>query len=645
MESANSPRKEPSSRRSLSTSWLWMALALGLPALLYLATLYPGPGGRINVGDSAKFQYIGEILGVPHEPGYPQYVVLNYLWTRLPVPLSLANQVNLLSAVLALAAGAFLFSTLRHLTKLPGVAVVGTWTVLLARSVWIFSTEAEVYSLHLLWVSALLWAIVHLLESPATTRFRWLAAAICILGFSFGNHPTAILLIPGFLLVVLGLDLRLATSPRVLAFVALVVVLSASQYGFLLWRSHAEAPFLEGIGKEATVQDLVGKVSGARFSTKHVLKKGSVGTGQRFSRAMLEIPIQLSWLTLILAAIGIPVLLASNRLLLGHLLLGALGPPVFVSFYQIGDWQAYLAPAFVSLIALAAMAFTSSMLATRGRRGGALLVWFLALAWTVATNYPQVRVEENPRDREALLEAAVSGDWVVTYPVNGYSFRQLNYYYRYGLHLEDASGIRIRTAPEIFEQDFAFLTDDRLLFSTQDVRTVFEEHRTDFTPIWTADKSASPFYVTGTRYPTRSVRISPQPGGRVSLLGPDDLVLAGPDLAIQVLVASPDHARIKGVASFPSRRIATRHSRWPLRDFLERIRRRDWVCVLLQGPSLARGDEGVKLVLEAFDLQPLEPAEAPEVLIIAGSRGSNVDDLIVLEDPREPVELHLRTDR
>ena len=66
---------------------------------------------------------------------------------------------------------------------------------------------------------------------------------------------------------------------------------------------------------------------------------------------------------------------------------------------------------------------------------------------------------------------------------------------------------------------------------------------------------------------------------------------------------------------------------------------------LIQGPSLARGDEGVKLVIEAFDLQPLEPAEAPEVLIIAGSRGSNVDDLIVLEDPREPVELFLRTDR
>ena len=193
-------------------------------------------------------------------------------------------------------------------------------------------------------------------------------------------------------------------------------------------------------GGNHPVQDLVGKVSGARFSTQHVLKGGSDGTAQRFMRALLEMPLQLSWPTLALAAIGMATLLASHRLLLIYLVLGVLGPPLFIGFYQIGDWQAYLAPAFVSLAALAAIGFTSPWLATRRWRAATLSIWLLGVGWTAASTYSRVKVESNPRDREALLAAAVPGDWVVTYPVNGYSFRQLNYYYRYGLHLEEEKG-------------------------------------------------------------------------------------------------------------------------------------------------------------------------------------------------------------
>jgi len=33
---------------------------------VYLKTLFPGLGGG---GDSAKFQYVGSVLGTPHPPG------------------------------------------------------------------------------------------------------------------------------------------------------------------------------------------------------------------------------------------------------------------------------------------------------------------------------------------------------------------------------------------------------------------------------------------------------------------------------------------------------------------------------------------------------------------------------------------------
>ncbi len=616
-----------------------MVLAIGVPAALYLSTLYPGPGGRINVGDSAKFQYIGEILGVPHEPGYPQYVVLNFLWTRLPLPLALADKVNLLSAVLSLIAGGFLFSALYRLTARPGVAVLGTWTVLLARSVWIFSTEAEVYALHLVWVTALLWAITHLLQEESSRRFQWLVAAILILGFSFGNHPTAILLIPGFIAVVLALDYRLALSPRVLATTGLIAILALGQYGFVLWRSHSDAPFLEGIGHDASVTDLIGKVSGARFSTKHVLKEDSQGTGRRFLAALLELLRQLSWPTLILAGIGAWTLLGTSRLLGLYLFLGVLGPPVFVSFYQIGDWQAYLAPAFVSLATLAAMGTTWHGFSTPKWQRVAMAFWLLGIGWTATDTYPRLRVEENSRDRSALLAAAAPGDWVVTYPVNGYSFRQLNFYYRYGLGLEEKQGIRIRTAPEIFEQEWAFLSDDRMIFATQAVRDVFDEYRTEYVPLWSAASEDQVLAATGARFPVHSLQLLPDQAGGVRVMGSDDLVFAAPGDAIQIIVASPSQRRIKGVASFPSRRAPTRHSRWPLRDFLHRIRDDDWVCVILQGPALARGDEGVALILDTFGVAVSALSASTTSLVIAGLKGSGTENLLVLRNPGEPAEL------
>src|SRR5687768_12095366 len=64
--------------RALAQSPLtWVLLAI---TVLYVTTLFPGVGGRINGGDSAKFQFIGLIGGIGHPPGSPLYMMLNALW-------------------------------------------------------------------------------------------------------------------------------------------------------------------------------------------------------------------------------------------------------------------------------------------------------------------------------------------------------------------------------------------------------------------------------------------------------------------------------------------------------------------------------------------------------------------------------------
>ena len=89
-------------------------LAAGVGALalaVYVRTLYPGLNG---IGDTPKFQFLGKILGTPHPPGYPVYLLLSWLFSQLPLG-NLAWRINLLSAVSAASAAALLFLLLRRL--------------------------------------------------------------------------------------------------------------------------------------------------------------------------------------------------------------------------------------------------------------------------------------------------------------------------------------------------------------------------------------------------------------------------------------------------------------------------------------------------------------------------------------------------
>ena len=71
-------------------------------ALIYVLTRYPDVGGRINMGDSAKFQFLARTLGIGHSPGNPLYLMASALWVRTPLPLADATKVTLLSSVFGL---------------------------------------------------------------------------------------------------------------------------------------------------------------------------------------------------------------------------------------------------------------------------------------------------------------------------------------------------------------------------------------------------------------------------------------------------------------------------------------------------------------------------------------------------------------
>ena len=147
------------------------ALGLGLivflfAAAVYLITLTP----TVPFWDSGEFIAVSYILGIPHPPGTPFYVLIGRIATLIPWA-TVAQRVNALSAIASALAVMLTFFTTLKLIRLAqgpsrsrldeGIALVGALTgaLLLAfsDSFWENSIEAEVYALMSLAQILVLW--------------------------------------------------------------------------------------------------------------------------------------------------------------------------------------------------------------------------------------------------------------------------------------------------------------------------------------------------------------------------------------------------------------------------------------------------------------------------------------------------------
>src|SRR4029078_11166049 len=74
----------------------WSGGTAATALLLYVRTLAPGLTADV---DTAMFQFVGRVLGVAHNPGYPLYVLLTHAFSYVPIG-SLAYPIKPLSAPL-----------------------------------------------------------------------------------------------------------------------------------------------------------------------------------------------------------------------------------------------------------------------------------------------------------------------------------------------------------------------------------------------------------------------------------------------------------------------------------------------------------------------------------------------------------------
>lgn len=187
---------------------------------LYVRTLAPG----VLPADSGELQVVAANLGVAHPPGFPLYVMLGHLWTRLPFGDSPAYRLNLFSAATSTLTLVIIYLTVVLLARrrpllagLTAAIALGT-----ATTFWAQATTANIRSLTGLFTALTLYCLVCFGlavtkregENGSSRPDRWLVLAALALGLGITLHISLAFLALVSLAYVLLADRALWRTPR-----------------------------------------------------------------------------------------------------------------------------------------------------------------------------------------------------------------------------------------------------------------------------------------------------------------------------------------------------------------------------------------------------------------------------------------------
>jgi Protein of unknown function (DUF2723) len=189
-------------------------LAAGIATLavfvLYLITLAPSTA----MWDASEYIAAAYVLGLPHPPGNPFFILIGNVFAHLPIPgVSVAVKLNMLAALSsAVAAGSWFLITERVLVSwLPEKwmrilgASVATLIGATAFTVWNQSVVNEkVYTVSLAIFAIVAWLTVLWCDEPEGRKADKLLILIAFLiGLGYANHPAGMLPLPAVGLAVL----------------------------------------------------------------------------------------------------------------------------------------------------------------------------------------------------------------------------------------------------------------------------------------------------------------------------------------------------------------------------------------------------------------------------------------------------------
>jgi hypothetical protein len=241
----SAPPTDPAHRPPYTQALLAGALVFALYAITLSPTTY--------FWDTSEYIATAHILGIPHPPGNPLFVLMARAWELLlaPTGLSVAVRINLFSALMSAGAATFWFLVVHRIlvafTPSEMVRRVGAGAAVLvsatAYTVWSQSNVNEkVYTVSLFTIALLSWVVFlwrdHVEEHRGVQGGRWhddnaIVFIVFVLALSVANHLMAFLAAPAIVLLIFMVKPQVFLNWRIYAWSAVFAVIGLSVHLYL----------------------------------------------------------------------------------------------------------------------------------------------------------------------------------------------------------------------------------------------------------------------------------------------------------------------------------------------------------------------------------------------------------------------------
>ena len=188
-------------------------LALISSFILYFSTMAP----TTSFWDCGEFIATSYILGVPHPPGSPLFLLLGNVFSHMPILNDVGARVNLISPISSALSVMFLYHIIVYLIKefhgppkdLSDIiinnisALIAALTFAITDSQWFNAVESEVYALSTFFTAIVLWMILKWAShSNDKWDIRYLLLIAYMLGLAIGIHILNLLTLPFIALII-----------------------------------------------------------------------------------------------------------------------------------------------------------------------------------------------------------------------------------------------------------------------------------------------------------------------------------------------------------------------------------------------------------------------------------------------------------
>ncbi len=449
----------------------YFAELTGLVAFaVYLITLSPS----VVQIDSGELAAVQSTLGIAHPTGYPLFTLLGFLFSKIPLPFTNILKANLLAAIFCGLGVVFLVRSASFMLGHPQAkaepkaagkkskdkktlkpeapramdetarVASSAFSGLLAAfslTIWKQGTSVEVYSLHILLISLIIYFLLKAYFSPSDTKTGtslkpWIVFFL-FLGLGFANHMTTLLIIPGAGLLFFWKEKLNERSFRKI-FYALPVFFGVLVvfYSYLPIRA-SQKPAINW-GNPVNGENFWRHFTGKQYRVW--LFSSSESAREHLAYFIKSLPVEFAIIGLAIVIIGYFYARKRSKKISWFLLASFVFTVFYAINYDISDIDSYFILAYISLALFAAFGFARLFELLKARKRTAKLavpILALPLLFQFVINIPKTdqsglfTYEDYTR---SLLSSVEPGSVIFSY--------QWDYFISAALYFQEVEGFR-----------------------------------------------------------------------------------------------------------------------------------------------------------------------------------------------------------